>query len=141
MSVSLELRDRSGFLLASSEREVAAGGHLALFADELFEPPLGFTGVLELRSPEAVVPISLKLTQNQRGDPILTTLPIADLSRPAQSRERIVPQLAFGPGLSTRLILLSSLEEGADTGEPGPLTGGLSVQPVRWHRDGTGSFR
>ena len=118
-------RDRSGFLLASAEREVAAGGHLALFVDELFEPPVGFTGVLELRSLEAVVPISLKLTQNQRGDPILTTLPIADLTRPAESRERIVPQLAFGPGLSTRLILLSSLEKGPDTGEPGPLTGGL----------------
>ncbi len=124
-TVRLELRDRSGFLLASALREVAAEGHLALFADELFGTPAGFTGVLEIHSLVPVVPITLKLSQNRRGDPILTTLPIADLRRPPQSIERIVPQLAFGPGLSTRLILLSSWQEGSLDLEQEQLTGNL----------------
>ena len=124
-TVRLELRDRSGFLLASALREVAAEGHLALFVDELFETPAGFTGVLEIHSLVPVVPITLKLSQNRRGDPILTTLPIADLRRPPQSMERVVPQLAFGPGLSTRLILLSSWLEGTLELEQTQLKGSL----------------
>ena len=124
-TVRLELRDRSGFLLASSLREVPAEGHLALFVDEVFDTPAGFTGVLEIHSLVPVVPITLKLSQNRRGDSILTTLPIADLRRPPQSLERVVPQLAFGPGLSTRLILLSSWLEGTLELEQEQLTGQL----------------
>ena len=48
----------------------------------------------------------MKLTLNERADPILTTLPVADLTLPLFNDTRILPQVGFGFGLSTRLIFL-----------------------------------
>ncbi len=106
--VEFELFDRSGISLGETTRQVAAEGHLAIFADELFPNlPPGFTGLLEIRGEFPVVPVTLKLSFNQRGDPILTTLPVADALRPPQAGRLILPQIGFGGGLATRIILIN----------------------------------
>ena len=106
--VIFELFDQNGFSLATETEDLAAGGYLPIFVSELFpgEIHASFTGILEIRSSSPLVPITLKLTLNEREDPILTTLPIADLTLPLFSNTRILPQIGFGSGLSTRLIFL-----------------------------------
>ena len=113
VSVSFDLLDRNGNPIAGQAREVPPKGHVALFIRQLFaDLPLGFTGVLEISAPIEIVPITLKLSRNSRGDLILTTLPVADLNRLPGSGTAIFPQVGFGsiPGLgevSTRLIFLN----------------------------------
>ena len=113
VNVSFDLLDRNGKPIARQAREVPPKGHMALFIRQLFpDLPLGFTGVLEISAPIEIVPITLKLTRNSRGDLILTTLPVADLNRLPATRTAILPQVGFGsiPGLgevSTRLIFIN----------------------------------
>lgn len=113
-TVTFDLLSRSGGLsIEKTTRSLPAQGHLAVFADELFELPPGFTGLMEITSPAPIVPITLKLTENQRGHPILTTLPIADLTRLSSAESLVFPQVGLGeiPGvgeISTRLLLINT---------------------------------
>ena len=117
-TVRFRLLDRNGLDFAETTRDLPTAGHLAIFADELFENlPPGFTGVLEIDADVPIVPVTLKLTVNQRGDLILTTLPVADLNRPIQTDSLVFPQIGFGMGFSTRLILISAEEAGPSTGQ------------------------
>ena len=111
------LLDRNGSTLGSVSRALPARGHLAIFAHELF-PGLSnsFTGVMEIRSPSAIVPITLKLTTNARSDSILTTLPVADLNRPATATSVVFAQIAIGGTFSTRLIFINAYDTTAATG-------------------------
>jgi sugar lactone lactonase YvrE len=86
---------------------VPADGHLAVFADEIFPGlPQGFTGLMEIVSDHPVAPVTLKLTHNGRGQPILTTLPVVNLELPPPTGALYFPQIGFGFGFSTRLVLI-----------------------------------
>ena len=76
----------------------------------------GFQGILAVKSPVPIVPVTLKFSVNTRGDPILTTFPLADDDRPLLEGPRILPQIGFGLGFSTRLILINSASHQASTG-------------------------
>lgn len=107
-SVTFELLDRHGVSLATTTQPLPAGGHVARFVFELFAGlPEGFTGLLEISSPVPIIPITLKLTTNSRGDTILTTLPVGDLTRPASTALQVFPQIAVGAGFATRLLLIN----------------------------------
>ncbi len=107
-TITFNLLDRSGVSIETTSRNIAARGHLAIFADELFpDLPAGFTGLMEIASPVPVAPVTLKLSTNQRNQPILTTLPIADLTRPSAAVSLVFPQIGFGAGFSTRLIFIN----------------------------------
>ena len=130
-TVTFRLIHISGTLLQTTTREVAAGGHLAIFADQLFsQVGEGFIGLMEITSPVAIAPVTLKLTTNARNQSILTTLPIVDLTRPETSQSLVFPQIGFGTSgpevLATRLILINR-----DAGSP--ITGDLSF----FQSDGT----
>lgn len=110
-TVRYRLLDQYSQLLAETTRELPAGGHVGIFVDELFpQLPPGFTGLMDVEADEAVTAISLKLTINQRFDPVLTTLPVIDLENPGPGGLRIFPQFGFGEGFSTRLILFAGTE-------------------------------
>lgn len=114
-NVTFQLRDRNGQVLETAVRVLTAGGHLALFADELFPSiPAGFSGQVDIDSDTELAAVTLKLTTNERGEPILTTLPVVDLNRPLTATRLVFPEIGFGLGFSTRLILLSG-----DDGSPG----------------------
>ena len=105
--IELELRDRNGVLVGTRELKLPPGGHTAFFVPERFaDLPPGFTGALLLTSETPFSAVTLKLTINARGDPIVTTLPLADLARPELQDSVVIPQIGFGLGFSTRLILL-----------------------------------
>jgi sugar lactone lactonase YvrE len=106
-NVTFRLLDRYGVEESTTTLSLAAGAHTAKFADELFPNVAdGFTGLMEIQSPVAIAPVTLKLHVNSRFDQILTTLPVADLTLPASSAPVILPQIAIGQGFSTRLIFL-----------------------------------
>lgn len=106
--LTLALLERNGNVEATESRTLPASNHLAIFANELFSGVTeGFTGVMEIRSSVAIVPITLKLTVNTRGDLVLTTLPVADLTRVSSAASLIFPQIAIGGEFSTRLIFIN----------------------------------
>lgn len=116
-TVALRLLDRNGTLIESQSLNLPARGHQARFVNEIFPSlPEGFTGLLEITSTVPVVPITLKLTTNQRGATILTTLPVADLLRAAVTGALVFPQIALGGGFSTRLIFINTNTIGALAG-------------------------
>ena len=110
------LSDLSGNPVGEVGRDLPADGHLAVFVDELFEDlPSSFKGVLEITGrtqvdtvfrPIDFSAVTLKLTINGRGDPILTTLPVATAT--PSGRRLIFPQVGFGSGLSTRFVLINA---------------------------------
>lgn len=57
---------------------------------------------MEIRGSNPIVPITLKLTANTRGEFVLTTLPVADLDLPAAAGSLLFPHLALGGGFTTR---------------------------------------
>ena len=115
--VSFRLLDLRGQEIETVVRQLPADGHLGIFSDELFEQlPDGFTGMLEIFCQVPLVPVTLKLTINERADPILTTLPVADLTRSGPGRQLVYPQVGFGSGFSTRFILISTDLEAGSSG-------------------------
>jgi hypothetical protein len=86
---------------------LAPKGHTARFVGELVSGlPEDFTGVLEFTSSEPLVALTLRSLFNARNDFLLTTFPIADLTRPAPA-PIVFPQIADGGGITTQFILLS----------------------------------
>src|SRR5262249_14913702 len=83
--LTLGLVDRFGTLKGTTTKTVPAGAHLAQLGDELFSGYLtdGFNGLLEIQSSTPVSAITIKLTTNSRKEIVLTTLPVADLEKPA----------------------------------------------------------
>ena len=105
----ITLRDRYGDVESTITRNLPARNHLPIFVDELFGSVAdGYSGLLEVTSTQLVVPVTLKLTTNSRGDAVLTTLPVADLTRPPTGEFAVFPRIALGGGFTTRLILLNS---------------------------------
>jgi hypothetical protein len=83
-------------------------GHDARFAGQLVAGlPEGFTGVLDLSSPAPFTALTLRSLTNGRGDFLVTTFPIADVTQPPPA-PLIFPQIADGGGYQTQIILLST---------------------------------
>ena len=143
-TVVFDLMDSDGVLLARSQRMLPPQGHLAVFSDELFpDLPPGFVGVMDIHSGLPFVPVALRLSVNRRGSPIVTSLPVADLSHPPDSSPLFVPQLVLGNGLSTQFLVLSP---GSSDGVSGILNfrgsdGGELVIPLEGESDSRFSFR
>ena len=92
-----------------------ADGHTARFVSQVISGlPAGFAGVLDISSPSPFVALTLRSLTNSRGDFLLTTFPIADLTRSAPT-PIIFPQIADGGGYVTEFIMLT-------TGGPARLT-------------------
>ena len=132
--VTFQLINRYGDSIATVETgteafpDLVPGGHLARFAEQLFpnELPADFRGVMEITSPTPLYPVTLKFTSNadSGNQPILTTLPLADLERPVEAELAVLPQMGFGGAadgleLATRLILISQEDDQASVGKLG----------------------
>ena len=71
-----------------------------------------YTGAMEITSANAIHAVTLKFLINARGEPLLTTLPIADMTLPRGPGSVVFPQVAIGEGFSTRLILIKRKHTG-----------------------------
>ncbi|MEJ2147450.1 MAG: fibronectin type III domain-containing protein [Acidobacteriota bacterium] len=87
--------------------ELKARGQDAQFASELVSGlPANFTGVLDLQSSTPFAALTLRSLYNTRKDFLLTTFPVADLTRPAPA-PIVFPQIADGGGIRTQFILIN----------------------------------
>jgi alpha-tubulin suppressor-like RCC1 family protein len=75
-----------------------------VFADEI---PANFQGILTLSSNVPIAPVTLRLTSNQRGEDLYSTLPVTDLNNPPAG-PLYLPQIAVGAGYVTQIILVST---------------------------------
>jgi hypothetical protein len=118
-AVTYTVRDRNAQILATGNSTLGVGAHFAKFIHELrdvapdFNLPGKFStttlfGSLEITSSQPVSIVALRLTTNQRGETLLTSTPIADLSTASTSSPIYFPQLADGGGYTTTLILLNT---------------------------------
>jgi subtilisin family serine protease len=118
-NVTYTLFDGVGALLAVGHGNIAAGSHLAKFIQQLsdaapdFNIPANFAtsvkfGSLEIDSDQPLSVLALRLTVNQRGDLLLTSTPVADLTKSVGSAPLYFPQVADGGGYITTLILLNT---------------------------------
>jgi hypothetical protein len=91
---------------------LSGNGHIAEFAGEFISGlPAGFTGVLDISSPQQFVALTLRDLTNARGY-LLTTFPIADFTQTAPN-PLIFPQIADSGGYQTQIILLSTSNSSA----------------------------
>jgi hypothetical protein len=136
-NVTDTLRDMQGQALAVGHGTLAAVAHRARFLNQLqelapdFVLPAGFSaatryGTLEVASAQALSVLGLRMTINQRGNTLFTSVPVADMTRSASTAPLYFPQVADGDGYTSSLILLNtgdraqsgSLRFYADDGSP-----------------------
>ena len=124
--VSFKLRRLSdGSVIASKNLSQVAGhsalpphGHDALFVDQIFtnNEAKNLTGALSIETPstDGISALTLLATNNQRGDALLTTLPVATES--SSTAPVFFPQLVAFGGYQTQLILLNPSGSSASSG-------------------------
>jgi len=121
-TITLRLFGESGITLAYGTVRLMRDEHIAKYLHQL-EPdlilPPGFIdnglGSLEIVSDQPVSILALRLTMNERGEQLMSTTPIADLTQPLPSGLLLFPQIADGGGYQTSLILMntsSAIESG-----------------------------
>ncbi len=95
--------------------ELVANGHKAKFADELISGlPAGFTGVLDVSSTTPFAALTIRSLNNEDDKFLMTTFPVADVTRPAPS-PIVFPQIADGGGYRSEFILISPTGEASST--------------------------
>jgi hypothetical protein len=161
-NVTYTLRDISGTILAVGNGTIAAGAHFAKFIDQLidvapnFSLPANFQiavqfASLEIAGDQPLSVLALRGTNNQRNDFLITTTPVADLTKPLSSSSIYFPQFVDGGGYTTSLVLLNTssvVEAGAleildDNGAPlsVQLVGGTAGSSFRYSIQPNGAFR
>jgi photosystem II stability/assembly factor-like uncharacterized protein len=110
-NITINAFQKDGETVAGTSKppvHLSANGHTAAFADEFVKGlPSGFTGVLDISSPVPFSALTLRSLDNERGDFLMTTFPIADANQPAPSPV-VFPQIADGGGYVTEIILISA---------------------------------
>jgi pseudomonalisin len=119
-NISYTLKDSTGATtLASGNSILAPGAHDARFIDQLNQVAPGFNlpgnfptttkfGTLDIVSTQPLAVVALRLTNNQRGDTLITTTPVADLDAPLSNNPVSFPQVVDGGGFKTILILVNT---------------------------------
>jgi hypothetical protein len=118
-NVTYTLRDITGSILAVGNGTIAAGTHFAKFISQLSDVAPNFTlpanfqtaiqfASLEISSDQLLSVLALRGTNNQRNDFLITTTPVADLTKPANYNPVYFPQFADGGGYTTSLVLLNT---------------------------------
>ena len=111
LRLDLKARNSDGTELAgggTATLDLAGKGHQAAFPWQWIaglEP--GFRGVLDISGPAEFAAITLRSLVNSRREYLLTTFPVADLTRDAPA-PMVFPQIGAGGGYKSEIILLSS---------------------------------
>jgi photosystem II stability/assembly factor-like uncharacterized protein len=114
------LRDSRGNTVAVGNGTIESGDHVACFIDQLktcaapnfnFPPDFGDTtrfGTLDVIGDQPLSVLALRGTVNQRDEFLITTTPVADLTKAPGSGPIYFPQFVDGAGYTTSLILLNT---------------------------------
>jgi hypothetical protein len=86
---------------------LSAHGYEAQFVSGFINGlPSGFTGVLDISAAMPFAALTLRSLDNERGDFLITTFPVADVNRAAPS-PIVFPQVVVGGGYASQFILIS----------------------------------
>jgi len=126
--VTYALSDITGAPITTGHGTIQAGENLSCFIDQLkekaeapdFSLPADFAtaiqfGSLEIASTQPLSVLGLRGTMNQRNEFLMTTTPVADLTRDLDSDPIYFPQFVDGGGYTASIILLNT----SDTTETG----------------------
>jgi hypothetical protein len=104
----MELFDSEGRSLQTRTLELPPGGHMARFLYQMFPEVTGpFRGTFRLTSDVPIAALTLRGTQNDRGEFILTTLPAHVESASEVAGPVVLPQVADGGGYQTEFLLIN----------------------------------
>jgi sugar lactone lactonase YvrE len=119
--ITFGLQDGTGAAVPGSlgTGSLASGAHTALFIDQLGTFAMGFNlpsnfsattkfGTLDISSDQPLSILALRLTNNQRGEALLTSTPIADMTQASSTAPLYFPQFADGGGYTTSIFLLNN---------------------------------
>jgi hypothetical protein len=118
-TITFTLRNLDGQVITSGTGSLARNAHIAKYITQLSDILPGFSippsfptltrfGTLELASNQPLSVVAMRLTINQRGETLLKSTPITDLTQPPASTPVYLPQLADGGGYVTSIILLNT---------------------------------
>ena len=106
--VNFSFTDIVGQTFGSGSTTIRAGQHIAAFLDQSpFNGGPAIQGTFTFSSSVPVAVITLRTFANERGDFLITTLPVADLSAAVTSSSVLLPHFADGAGWTTSIILLN----------------------------------
>jgi len=92
----------------SGTTTIPANGQIAKFLSESpFDGGSSVNGSFTFSSSLPVAVVGLRGLTNERGEFLLTTLPIADLGAPAATATLVFPQFADGAGWTTQIVLVN----------------------------------
>jgi hypothetical protein len=125
-SLTFVLRDGNGLTVATGHGSLPPNGHVAQFIEQLqdvapdFNLPANFSsailfGSLDISSDQRLSIVGLRVTTNQRGETLLTSTSLADLSKTATASPLYFPQITDGGGYATT-IALSNTSGATETG-------------------------
>jgi hypothetical protein len=127
-SVVYTLRNLAGEILTTGHGTIAPDHHVACFIDQLrdvmaadFNLPSDFKGAiqhasLEITGDQPLSVLAMRGTNNQRNDFLLTSTPIADLTKSLQYEPSYFPHFADGGGYTTSLVLLNTSRNRVEKG-------------------------
>jgi hypothetical protein len=108
--IAFYFTDANGQIFGRNTTTVPASGLLGRF---LYEPPYGVgsvRGTFTFSSSVPVAAVAIRGYTNERGDFLITTLPIAPLSA-AGNQALVFPHIADGGGWTTQLVLVNPTDD------------------------------
>ena len=129
VTVSFYLTDASGQNFGGGNFSLPANSQIAHFLNEApFNETGTINGTFTFSSTAPVGVIALRGFTNERGEFLMTTLPVADLSASASSDVVFFPHYASGGGWTTQVVLVNTTD-GAISGTVQFLGSGGSSSP------------
>jgi hypothetical protein len=107
--VNFNFTDLNGQDFGAGTVTIPASGQIANFLDQSsfhVSPPVSGSFTFSASQPVAVV--ALRGLTNERGEFLITTLPVADLSAPASTDPILFPHFADGGGWTTQILLVNT---------------------------------
>jgi hypothetical protein len=109
--VTFYFTDRSGVRFGEGALAVPPNGQTARFlSDPVFNAGATVLGTFSFSSTQPVAVTALRGLTNERGEFLITTLPVADLSVPSDSDPLVFPHFADGGGWTTQILLVNTTD-------------------------------
>jgi len=109
VTVTFYFTDRNGQRFGENITVIGANGQLARFLDQSpFSGTAPLSGTFSFTASQPVAVIALRGFTNERGEFLLTTLPVADLSLLPDNEPVLFPHFADGGGWSTQILLVNT---------------------------------
>ena len=107
-TISFSFTKSDGTDFGAGRLTIPAGGQLARFLDQApFNSGTGFQGAFTFTSDTPVGVITLRGLTNERGEFLMSTLPVIDLTSTPTSSSILLPYYADGGGWTTSVILVN----------------------------------